>query len=124
MPPLEFVSSDGFKILVGRNNKQNDELTIKMAYSTDIWLHTKLIPGSHTIIRTRGGCEVPDKTILEAAQLAAYHSKAKNSSKVPVDYTAVKNVKKPNGAKPGMVIYDYYNTIYVVPTPLETKGEN
>lgn len=122
--PYRYISSDGFEILVGRNNKQNDELTIKMAYSTDIWLHTKLIPGSHTIIRTRGGCEVPDKTILEAAQLAAYHSKAKNSSKVPVDYTAVKNVKKPNGAKPGMVIYDYYNTIYVEPTPLETKGEN
>ena len=114
--PLKFTSSDGFEILVGRNNKQNDELTIRRAYSTDIWLHTKNIPGSHTIIRTNGGKEVPDRTITEAAQLAAYYSKAQNSSKVPVDYTAVKNVKKPNGAKPGMVIYDYYNTIYVEPS--------
>ena len=122
--PYRFISSNGFEILVGRNNKQNDELTIKMAYSTDIWLHTKFIPGSHTIIRTQGGCEVPDKTIIEAAQLAAYYSKAKNSSKVPVDYTTVKNVKKPNGAKPGMVIYDHYNTIYVEPTLIEPKPDN
>ncbi len=113
--PMKFTSSDGFEILVGRNNKQNDELTIKMAYSTDIWLHTKNIPGSHTIIRTLGGKEVPDRTIVEAAQIAAFYSRAQNSSKVPVDYTAVKNVKKPNGAKPGMVIYDHYNTIYVEP---------
>lgn len=116
--PLKFISSDGFEILVGRNNKQNDELTIKMAYSTDIWLHTKVIPGSHTIIRTLGGQNVPDSTILEAAQIAAYYSKAQNSSKVPVDYTFVKNVKKPNGAKPGMVIYDHYNTVYVEPKSL------
>ncbi|MEE1013769.1 MAG: NFACT RNA binding domain-containing protein [Clostridia bacterium] len=113
--PLSFISSDGFEILVGRNNKQNDELTIRMAYSTDLWFHTKVIPGSHTIIRTQGGKDVPDSTILEAAQIAAYYSKAQNSSKVPVDYTVVKNVKKPNGAKPGMVIYDHYNTLYVDP---------
>ena len=113
--PLSFTSSDGFEILVGRNNKQNDELTIRMAYSTDLWFHTKVIPGSHTIIRTQGGKDVPDSTILEAAQIAAYYSKAQNSSKVPVDYTVVKNVKKPNGAKPGMVIYDHYNTLYVDP---------
>ncbi len=113
--PMKFISSDGFEILVGRNNRQNDELTIKMAYSTDIWLHTKVIPGSHVIIRTNGGNEVTDKTILEAAQLAAFHSKAQNSTKVPVDYTIVKNVHKPNGVKPGMVIYDKYNTIYVDP---------
>ena len=113
--PMKFTSSDGFEILVGRNNKQNDELTIKMSYSTDIWLHTKNIPGSHTIIRTLGGKEVPDRTIVEAAQIAAFYSRAQNSSKVPVDYTTVKNVKKPNGAKPGMVIYDHYNTIYVEP---------
>ncbi len=113
--PLSFTSSDGFEILVGRNNKQNDELTIRMAYATDLWFHTKVIPGSHTIIRTQGGKEVPDRTIVEAAQLAAYYSKAQNSSKVPVDYTVIKNVKKPNGAKPGMVIYDHYNTIYVDP---------
>ena len=113
--PMKFTSSDGFEILVGRNNKQNDELTVRRAYSTDIWLHTKNIPGSHTIIRTNGGKDVPDKTVIEAAQLAAYYSKAQKSSKVPVDYTTVKNVKKPNGAKPGMVIYDYYNTVYVDP---------
>lgn len=113
--PMKFVSSDGYTILIGRNNKQNDELTIKMAYSTDIWLHTKIIPGSHTIIRTNGGEEVPKRTILEAAQLAAYFSKAKNSTQVPVDFTEVKNVKKPNGAKPGLVIYDFYNTVYVQP---------
>ena len=86
-----------------------------MAYSTDIWLHTKNIPGSHTIIRTNGQGTAPDTTILRAAELAAYYSKAQNSSKVPVDYTIVKNVKKPNGAKPGMVIYDHYNTVYIDP---------
>ncbi len=113
--PNRFRSSDGYEILVGRNNRQNDELTLRMAYSTDIWLHTKIIPGSHTIIRARGEESVPDTTILEAARLAAYFSKAQNSAQVPVDYTAVKNVKKPNGAKPGMVIYDHYNTVYVQP---------
>ncbi len=113
--PMEFVSSDGYKILVGRNNRQNDELTVKTAYSTDIWLHTKIIPGSHTIIRTEGKREVPETTVLEAARLAAYFSKAKNSTQVPVDYTAVKNVKKPSGSKPGLVIYDKYNTVYVTP---------
>ena len=113
--PLRFVSADGYEILVGRNNKQNDELTIRMAYSTDIWLHTKNIPGSHTIIRTNGQGTAPDATILRAAELAAYYSKAQKSSKVPVDYTIVKNVKKPNGAKPGMVIYDHYNTVYIDP---------
>jgi len=113
--PLSFTSSDGFEILVGRNNKQNDELTIRMAYATDLWFHTKIIPGSHTIVRTQGGKEVPDRTIVEAAEIAAYYSKAQNSSKVPVDYTVVKHVKKPNGAKPGMVIYDHYNTLYVDP---------
>ena len=113
--PLQFISSDGYEILVGRNNKQNDELTIRMAYSTDLWFHTKIIPGSHTIVRTRGEGSVPDTTIAEAAKIAAYYSKAQNSSKVPVDYTLVKNVKKPNGAKPGMVIYDHYHTLYVDP---------
>lgn len=113
--PLKFISVDGFEILVGRNNRQNDELTLKTAYSTDIWFHTKNIPGSHTIVRTRGTGTAPDTTLMQAAKIAAYHSKAKNSSQVPVDYTAVKNVKKPNGAKPGMVIYDHYNTVYVLP---------
>lgn len=113
--PMEFKSSDGFTILVGRNNRQNDELTLRTAYSTDIWMHTKFIPGSHTIVRTEGKGEAPDTTLIEAATLAAFFSKARLSSNVPVDYTTVKNVKKPNGAKPGMVIYDFYNTIYVTP---------
>ncbi len=113
--PLKYISVDGFEILVGRNNRQNDELTLKTAYSTDIWFHTKNIPGSHTIVRTKGTGEAPDTTLMQAAKIAAYHSKAKNSSQVPVDYTAVKNVKKPNGAKPGMVIYAHYNTVYVLP---------
>ncbi len=120
--PMEFISSDGYTILVGRNNKQNDELTIKMAFSTDLWFHTKVIPGSHTVVRTNGETTVPDNTILEAATIAAYFSKAQNSSGVPVDYTAIKNVKKPNGSKPGFVIYVTNNTVYV--TPDEKLVEN
>lgn len=112
--PLSFTSSDGYAILVGKNNKQNDILTLKTAAKSDIWLHTKDIPGSHVIIVTQG-TKVPEKTILEAAALAAYHSKGKMSENVPVDYTLVKNVRKPNGSKPGMVIYENYNTVYVNP---------
>ena len=113
--PMQYTSSDGYEILVGRNNKQNDELTIKMAYSTDWWFHTKDIPGSHVIVRAKGEAEIPDNTVLEAAALAAYYSKAQKSVKVPIDYTTVKNVKKPNGAKPGMVIYDHYYTLLIDP---------
>ncbi|MCL2838035.1 MAG: NFACT family protein [Oscillospiraceae bacterium] len=117
LPELsEFTSGDGFKILVGKNNRQNDYLTMKLAYSTDIWLHTKGIAGSHVIIRTEGGREVPESTIFEAAKLAAYYSRGRQSANVAVDYTAVKNVKKPRGAKPGYVIYDNYNTVYVTPS--------
>lgn len=112
--PLKFRSSEGFDILVGRNNKQNDQLTLKTAKATDIWLHTKEIAGSHVIIRTEGK-DAPEQTIFEAAQLAAYHSKARESSQVPVDYTAVKFVKKPAGAKPGMVIFTNNRTLYVAP---------
>ncbi|MGB3367226.1 MAG: NFACT family protein, partial [Acidaminobacteraceae bacterium] len=112
--PLEFVSTDGFDIFVGRNNKENDILTLKFASNKDIWLHTKIIPGSHVIIRTHGK-EVPESTIVEAATIAAFHSKAKMSSQVPVDYTIVKNVSKPGGAKPGMVIYNTNSTVYVTP---------
>lgn len=126
--PHEFVSSNGFKILVGKNNKQNDHLTLKVASNEDIWMHTKNIPGSHVIIKTEGK-EVPDETIFEGAMLAAFFSKSKMSSQVPVDYTKKKNVKKPNGAKPGMVIYDTNNTIYVTPTEelvakLKSKFDN
>lgn len=113
--PMHFVSSDGFDIYVGRNNTQNDYLTLRFANNSDIWFHTKDIHGSHTVIKLGLDKEVPKTTILEAAQLAAYYSKARESAQVPVDYTEIKNVKKPNGAKPGMVIYDGYNTVYVKP---------
>ena len=114
LPFLEFESTDGFKILVGRNNLQNDKLTLKTAAKNDMWLHTKDIHGSHVIIRADGR-EISDEAIMQAASLAAYHSKAQNSSKVPVDFTLVKHVSKPNGAKPGMVIYVNNRTVYVTP---------
>lgn len=112
--PLEFTSSDGFRILVGRNNRQNDRLTMKEANNNDLWLHTKNIPGSHTILVTEGR-EPSETAIREAALLAAAHSRGRESSQVPVDYTQVRHVSKPSGAKPGMVIYVDYNTIYVTP---------
>lgn len=113
--PMHFVSSDGFDIYIGKNNTQNDYVTTRLANSSDLWFHTKNIPGSHTIIKLGLDKDVPRTTITEAAQLAAYYSKARESSQVPVDYTHIKNVKKPAGAKPGKVIYDGYNTIYVTP---------
>lgn len=112
--PLHYVSSEGFDIYVGKNNKQNDELTLKFASSNDMWLHTKDIPGSHVIVKTKG-FGIPEDTIIEAALLAAFYSKGRNSSSVPVEYTLKKNVKKPNGAKPGMVIYEENKTLYVTP---------
>ena len=112
LPPREFMSSEGFKILVGRNNRQNDRLTLKTASKTDLWLHTKDIHGSHVIVLTEGKT-VGEQTVLEAARLAAYHSKARGNTNVPVDYTLVKNVSKPAGAKPGMVIYVRNKTVYV-----------
>lgn len=119
--PMHFISSDGFDIYVGKNNTQNDYLTLKFANSSDIWFHTKNIHGSHAVIKLGLDKNVPASTIKEAAEITAYYSKARDSSQVPVDYTQIKNVKKPNGAKPGMVIYDRYNTIYV--TPREPKKE-
>lgn len=113
--PYHFISSDGFDIYVGKNNMQNDILTLKFANTSDIWFHTKKIHGSHTIIKLGVDKDVPKGTIIEAASLAAYFSKARASSNVPVDYTVIKNVKKPSGAKPGMVIYSAYNTIYIEP---------
>ena len=121
--PMHFISSDGFDIYVGKNNTQNDQLTLRFANSGDIWFHTKNIHGSHTVIKLGLDKEVPKTTMLEAAQLAAYYSKARESSQVPVDYTQIKNVKKPNGAKPGMVIYDNYNTVYVTPKLCCTQKE-
>ncbi|MGF7057293.1 Rqc2 family fibronectin-binding protein [Brassicibacter mesophilus] len=112
--PHHFISTDGCEIFVGKNNKQNDYLTLKIANKEDLWMHTKDIPGSHVIIKSKNNT-IPESSIIEGALLAAYYSKAKMSSNVPIDYTERKNVKKPNGAKPGMVIYDYYNTIYVTP---------
>ena len=112
--PQEFTSPDGYKVLVGRNNRQNDELTLRTADDGDMWFHTKNIPGSHVIVRCNGD-ELPDTTVRFAATLAALHSKAADSSSVPVDYTRVKYVKKPSGAKPGMVIYKTNRTVYVTP---------
>ncbi len=114
LPPVEFMSSDGFRILVGRNNIQNDKLSLKTAAKNDMWLHTQKIPGSHVII-VGDGNEISDQSIEEAAVIAAYYSKAKDSSLVPVDYTRVKALKKPNGAKAGMVIYHEYWTIITKP---------
>ncbi|WP_180850070.1 Rqc2 family fibronectin-binding protein [Bacillus sp. UMB0893] len=110
----KYVSSDGTEILVGKNNKQNEYLTNRTAARDDVWLHTKDIPGSHVVIRNSSPSA---DTILEAANLAAYFSKAKSSSSVPVDYTKIRHVKKPNGSKPGFVIYDNQQTVYVTPDP-------
>jgi len=112
--PFSFRSSDGFQLLVGKNNKQNDYLTLKVAKENDLWLHTKDIPGAHVIIRTEGK-EIPPTTLVEAAVLAAFFSKARNSTNVPVDYTPKKHVSKPSGARPGMVIYEQQKTITVNP---------
>lgn len=117
--PLHFISTDGIDIYVGKNNIQNDYLTLKFADKKDIWMHTKNIPGSHVIIKNSNN--ISEKTLEEAAVLAAYYSKAKDSTKVPVDYTEVKNVKKPSGAKPGMVIYTTNKTIYVDPYDIDLK---
>ena len=119
-PPISFSSPDGYEILVGRNNKQNDVLTLKTAEKTDIWLHTKDITGSHVIIRARGE-QVPDETIYYAARIAAAYSSARNSAQVPVDYVPAKQVKKPAGAKPGMVIFTGNRTLYV--TPLDPNAD-
>ena len=112
--PMEFRSSAGIPILVGKNNSQNDRLTLKESDKRDIWLHTQKIHGSHVILKT-GGAEPDDQSLTEAAMLAAWFSQGKDSAQVPVDYTPVKVVKKPAGAKPGFVIYNTYNTMYVTP---------
>lgn len=114
LPPLKFISTDGYEILVGRNNKQNDKLALKDSDKNDIWLHTQKITGSHTVIKCNGETP-PDSTIEQAAIIAAYHSSAKDSSTVPVDYTLIRYVKKPNGAKPGMVIFTNNKTIFITP---------
>ena len=114
LPPMEYRSTDGFRILVGRNNIQNDKLSLKTARNSDLWLHTQKIPGSHVIVVSEGR-EIPPTTIEQAAMIAAYNSRARESAQVPVDYTFAKHLKKPVGAKPGKVIYHVYNTLTVNP---------
>jgi predicted ribosome quality control (RQC) complex YloA/Tae2 family protein len=118
-PPMRFVSSSGTEILVGKNNLQNDALTLKIAGKEEIWLHAQKIHGSHVIIRSR---EPDDNTLLEGAMLAAYFSKARDGKNVPVDYTKVKHVKKTPRAKPGMVIYTNYKTLFVTPEEEQVKS--
>jgi len=114
-PPYMYKTSDGHTVLAGRNNRQNDVLTLKQAGRDDIWLHTQKIPGSHVIIRRQKSHPITSKAIMEAARIAAYHSQARHSTQVPVDYTTVSQVKKPKGAKAGMVIYYQQKTLYVTP---------
>ena len=114
MPPLEYVSDDGYRILVGRNNVQNDMLTFKTARKDDSWFHASKMPGSHVVVCGEGEI-IPETTVRQAAALAAYHSSGRYSSRVPVDYTEVRELKKPAGAKPGKVIYHTYNTMWAVP---------
>ena len=116
--PYRYTLSDGTQVLVGRNNIENDWLTMQHASKTDVWMHTKDIPGSHVIVKLEDGRNVndlPAEIIYEAASIAAYHSKASGSDNVPVDYVPVRYVKKPNGAKPGMVIFTHNQTVYVTP---------
>lgn len=111
--PMRFVSSDGFEILVGRSNAQNDELTTKTARRTDMWLHTKTVHGSHVIISC-DGLTPPEQTLIEAASLAVHYSQARDGGRTEVDYTMVRNVRKPSGSMPGKVIYTDYKTISAV----------
>lgn len=120
LKPMEYESTEGFKIFVGRNNVMNDKLTLKTAKNYDLWFHVKDTAGSHVLVQNDGR-EFTDKVIREAALLASYNSKAGHSSNVPVDYTIIKNVKKPAGAKPGMVIYDDYKTEFVTPNMEEIE---
>lgn len=118
--PMHFVSSTGADIYVGKNNRQNDELTLRFASPNDIWMHAKNIPGSHVIVK--GASEQDTATMTEAALLAAYYSRARGSENVAVDYTPRKYVKKPAGAKPGMVIYTTNKTAYVTPSEEAVAG--
>jgi len=113
---LRFTSSDGFEILVGRNNAQNDRLTLHTARGKDLWFHVKQAPGSHCVVMSRGE-DIPETTRQEAAELAVLHSSQNGGAKVAVDTTEVKNIWKANGAKPGMVLYNVYTTVYVTPRP-------
>ena len=114
--PMRFVSTDGFPIYVGRNNRQNEELTFKMARKDDIWLHATKVHGSHVIIACAGQ-SVPDDTVTQAAQLAAYYAETTGGQNISVDVTPVKQVKKTPAGKPGMVIYHTHRTVIVNPYP-------
>jgi predicted ribosome quality control (RQC) complex YloA/Tae2 family protein len=116
--PFRFTAPDGTQILVGKNNYQNDKLTCKTASFNDTWFHTQNIPGSHVILRN-GGEEISEETLLLTAQIAAHFSKAQGSSKVPVDYTEIRYVKKPSGSKPGFVIFTNQKTLYITPDEQE-----
>ena len=118
--PMEFTSSDGYRILVGRNNRQNDQLSLKTARRDDLWLHVQKFHGTHVILCC-GGTNPPDETITEAAMLAAWFSQAREGQNVPVDVTPVKNLRKPNGSPPGFVVYDRYRTVLVTPDPALEK---
>ncbi len=120
--PYAYTLTSGKKVFVGRNNKENDWLTLKKASSTDLWFHTKDIPGSHVILFTEG-LEASEEDLFEAAAVAAWHSKGNSSENVPVDYTRVKYVKKPAGSKPGMVIFTHNKTLYVNPALPNTTTE-
>ncbi|MDE5964874.1 MAG: NFACT RNA binding domain-containing protein, partial [Eubacterium sp.] len=121
LKPMRFKTRDGLTVWVGRNNIMNDRLTMKMAKNYDTWFHVQDSAGSHVICET-SGTEITDDAIHDCAVLAAYYSKARASSNVAVDYTLIKNVKKPNGAKPGFVVYDPYKTEFVTPTMEEAEG--
>ena len=115
------LSSDGFTILIGKNNRQNDYLTLKVAKDKDIWFHTKDIPGSHVVVINTQGKSLPRQTLIEAGMVAAYFSKGRLGSNIPVDYTERKHVRKPSGAKPGVVIYDNHSTLFVTPDEEQIK---
>ncbi|MGC2872224.1 Rqc2 family fibronectin-binding protein [Ihubacter sp. rT4E-8] len=120
--PHKYIIDGGFTVLVGRNNRENDILTLKTAAKTDLWLHTKDIPGSHVIVQT-GGIDLSEDAIFQAAAIAAWHSKGRDSENVPVDYVKVRYVKKPAGAKPGMVIFTNNRTVWVNPAlPKDSKS--
>ena len=112
--PYKYTLANGMTVLVGKNNKENDVLTLKTASSKDTWFHTKDIPGSHVILQN-GGAELDAETVYATASIAAYHSKGRSSQNVPVDYVQAKYVKKPSGSKPGMVIFTNNCTVWVDP---------
>ena len=112
--PLHYISSDGYHLYVGKNNLQNEELTFQFATNADWWFHAKGIPGSHVILKANG-TEIPDRAFEEAGALAAYYSSGRDSEKVEIDYLQKKNIKKPNGAAPGFVVYYTNYSLTIAP---------